>query len=49
MSDDVPNPGSDEALDQGCTCAVLENNHGRGNHLGSFTISMDCPLHGDDV
>lgn len=47
MDDDVPNPGSDEAVEQGCTCPVLDNNHGRGNRFGSFTIRMDCPLHGD--
>lgn len=45
----APNPGSDEALDQGCTCPVLDNGHGRG--MGDpdslcFWISLDCPLHG---
>ena len=42
------NPGSDEALDAGCLCAVLDNNHGRG-YFGipnQFVISEDCPLHG---
>lgn len=38
-----PNPGSDAALDQGCTCPVLDNGHGRGS--GPFWISGGCPLH----
>jgi hypothetical protein len=25
----VPNPGSDEAIDQGCSCPVLDNSHGK--------------------
>lgn len=52
-----PNPGSDEALDLGCTCAVLDNYHGRGvpwprddgldpDEHPSFWVSSDCPLHG---
>lgn len=47
----VPNPGSDEALDQGCTCAVLDNAHGRGymGQPGVFCMSQDCPLHGWEV
>ena len=44
-----PNPGSDEALDKGCTCPVMDNAHGRGA-WGSdgelFIMSEDCPLHG---
>lgn len=43
----VPNPGSDEALDQGCTCAVLDNGHG-SEELGKirgFWITGGCPLH----
>jgi hypothetical protein len=28
-----PNPGSDDAIDAGCTCPVLDNGHGKG-HLG---------------
>jgi hypothetical protein len=46
-----PNPGSDEALDLGCSCPVLDNAHGRGIWTGNglepaFWISADCPLHG---
>ena len=28
-ADGAANPGSDEALDKGCLCPVLDNNHGR--------------------
>jgi len=43
-----PNPGSDEALDQGCVCAILDNNHGRGRFGDGeqFSVRLDCPLHG---
>lgn len=45
----MTNPGSDEAIKQGCTCAVLDNRHGKGAFDGSdntFWISENCPLHG---
>ncbi len=41
----VPNPGSDAALDAGCTCPVLDNGHGRRSD-GLFWITLGCPLHG---
>lgn len=41
---DKPNPGSAKAIAIGCTCAVMDNNHGRGS--GPFWISDDCPVHG---
>ena len=43
-----PNPGSDAALDRGCTCAVLDNHHGRGfpwEGETTFWITQGCPLH----
>lgn len=45
---DVPNPGSREATESGCTCAVLDNARGRGymGQPGIFVISADCPMHG---
>jgi len=47
MATESPNPGSTEALAQGCTCAVLDNYHGRGfGNPPQFWISEDCPLHG---
>lgn len=46
---DVPNPGSNEAIKMGCTCAVIDNYFGAGFQYGgvdpSFWISADCPLH----
>lgn len=41
------NPGSDDALERGCTCPVLDNNHGAG-YMGTdhFVVRFDCPLHG---
>jgi hypothetical protein len=49
----APSPGSDEALDLGCTCPVLDNAHGKGAQ-GTwdkpegeklFWITWGCPLH----
>ena len=44
-----PNPGSDEAIEQGCFCPILDNYHGRGVAIDGewqFWINEDCPLHG---
>jgi len=42
----APNPGSDEAIEQGCTCPVLDNAHGEGMlGLDMFVIAEGCPLH----
>lgn len=41
-------PGSNEALDAGCICPVLDNAHGAG-YLGLgkvWVMRTDCPLHG---
>lgn len=50
-------PGSDEALDAGCLCPVMDNGHGRG-YLGGMTdpktgktmyvVRSDCPIHTPD-
>lgn len=46
----VPNPGSDEAIDAGCSCARADNRSGRGFYevdgVPQFWIRTDCPLHG---
>ena len=44
---DRPNPGSREARDQGCTCAVLDNNHGKYPpwEPGGWWITAGCPVH----
>lgn len=39
-------PGSDEAIDAGCTCPILDNAHGKGWLCsGEFWITEGCPLH----
>ena len=48
----VPNPGSDEAIKQGCICAVLDNRHGLGafdSGDGTFWITQGCILHDPKV
>lgn len=42
-----PNPGSDEAIRQGCVCAILDNAHGRGymGQPGTFVYTQGCPVH----
>lgn len=54
MGSERPNPGSREAGEQGCICAVIDNGHGRG-YLGGmrdpetgetlFVVTVGCPLH----
>jgi hypothetical protein len=44
-------PGSPEALANGCTCDPVENHHGKGEMLPEgrgpvFCPDNDCPLHG---
>jgi len=43
-----PNPGSDEAMNLGCTCPRMDNCHGKGiNGDGRlFWINQKCPVHG---
>lgn len=50
------NPGSDEAINNGCTCAVLDNNHGRFAPFPSteeypegWWITGGCPVHDSEV
>ena len=42
-----PNPGSDEALAQGCLCAVLDNCHGKFAPFppDGWWITEGCPVH----
>jgi len=40
------NPGSEEAVKNGCTCPVLDNAHGKGGYRGGYFIFANCPLHG---
>ena len=46
VSTETPNPGSDAALELGCQCPILDNNHGHGWGASLFWITEDCPLHG---
>lgn len=43
----VPNPGSDEARNRGCICAVLDNNHGKRAPYppDGWWITAGCPVH----
>lgn len=46
------NPGSDEAIENGCRCPVIDNRYGRGvwdspENVYVFWYSSDCPIHGD--
>ena len=43
----VPNPGSDEALDLGCTCPAMDNGYGDPDRreFGGWVIVEGCPLH----
>jgi len=45
-----PNPGSDEAVEGGCTCPVLDNEYGHGmmRDEKTFVISGLCPMHKGD-
>lgn len=45
MTETTPNPGSDEAIELGCSCPVIDNGRGRGRSDGNFWISCECPLH----
>lgn len=44
-----PAPGSEAAIDAGCTCPIFDNAHGRGyfGQAGIYVINASCPLHGD--
>lgn len=43
----TPNPGSDEAVAQNCTCPQLDNAHGNPKlgEIRGFFITEGCPLH----
>ena len=50
LNSDKPNPGSKEAVKQGCTCAIWDNSYGKGiggnGELNGWWINGACPLHG---
>lgn len=48
MTADLPNPGSPEAVERGCTCPVIDNTTGKACRIAlglCFWIDGDCPLH----
>lgn len=47
QTQDTPPPGSDEAIDAGCRCPVLDNAHGIGymGVPGSYIYTIGCPVH----
>lgn len=49
MTDKQPNPGSNEAVDMGCTCPMFDNCHGAGAYIEKgeplFWINDKCPIH----
>jgi hypothetical protein len=42
-----PNPGSDEAREQGCKCPILDNNHGKFAPWppDGWWMVKSCPVH----
>lgn len=49
LSNQVGNPGSKEAIEQGCTCPVMDNAHGKGvPQKGGVMLWQNehCPIHG---
>ena len=43
------NPGSDEAIENGCLCPAIDNRHGHGyrGRECEFIYNLDCPIHGE--
>lgn len=55
MTDKVPTPGSDKAIELGCNCPVIDNHYGKGIPMRNpdnnkielaFWMTADCVLHG---
>ena len=47
----IPNAGSDQAIDLGCTCPIMDNEYGKG-YMGMedvFVFNTQCPLHGEAI
>ncbi|MDR0250780.1 MAG: hypothetical protein LBI35_05690 [Burkholderiales bacterium] len=46
-----PTPGSNEAVEAGCTCAIFDNHYGRGyggdGEKFGWIMNENCPLHGE--
>jgi hypothetical protein len=52
---EIPNPGSQEALDMGCSCPVMDNAYGKGSGFTDdegkpvFWYTEGCPVHKSNV
>ena len=43
-----PHPGTNEAIEAGCLCPILDNRHGRGHFMapdGVYGYNEGCPIH----
>ena len=53
MNEVIPNPGTQEARNLGCSCPVLDNGHGKGWMGGVkdddgetiYVYTIGCPVH----
>lgn len=46
-NNEIPAPGTQDAIDLGCKCTVMDNSHGRGDGEWIYWYSTDCELHYD--
>jgi hypothetical protein len=48
MNEIKPNQGTQEAIDAGCQCPIMDNSYGKGYLMqeGVFVYNMECPIHG---
>ena len=48
-NNEIPAPGTQDAIDRGCKCPVMDNAHGRGAYIKDgkwiYWYSTDCELH----
>lgn len=50
MNIQEPTPGSDEAVNKGCVCPIIDNCYGKGvggdGEQHGWWVTAECPLHG---
>lgn len=50
MNIQEPTPGSDEAVNKGCVCPIIDNCYGKGvgenGEQYGWWVTAECPLHG---
>ncbi len=51
MNINKPNPGSKQAIKQGCICAVLDNCRGADwfGKAHGFYVTVGCPIHDPEI